>query len=99
MVQTDPEASMLAVVDKVKQARPIPTRSRQAPRRSHQSMGGVSRYHRLLQEQVRVMRAELERRIEARLDVRLLVVAWLIRHASWSLLRFHVERGPRLCQD
>ena len=50
----------LALVARVAAKRPQPTISEQAPVRSHQSLGGVERWHRLLQEQVRTIRLQLE---------------------------------------
>ena len=59
-----------------------------APVQSHQSMGHVERAHRLLQEQLRVNRFELEEHLKEKLELTIPLGSWLVRHASWQLFRF-----------
>ena len=55
-------------------------------------LGVCGRYQRMLQKAVRALRFQLEEQLGSILDPRLPIFAWLVRHASWLLYRFHVAR-------
>ena len=92
ILQADPEKALHALLARVRDRRTHSTMIQEAPRRSKQSMGGVSRYHRRLQEQIRAQKLELERRMNTTIDSALPIVPWLVRHAACSLTRFDVNR-------
>jgi len=58
ILQADPEKALHALLARVRDRRTHSTMIQEAPRRSKQSMGGVSRYHRRLQEQIRAQKLE-----------------------------------------
>ena len=61
-----------------------------SPTHSHQSMGGVERFHRSLQEECRVLKTMIEQKLGVEYPRTVPAVAWLVRHAAWLWLRFHV---------
>ena len=87
--------SSLALVAKVQERRQWPTTSQESPLRSHQSLGGVERWHRLLQEEVRALRLQLEAKVGETLGPAQPLVAWMVRHAAWILFRYHVPRDAQ----
>ena len=84
---------MQAVLHEAQKKRGVATFVEEAPIASHASVGGVERYHRLLQEEVRALKLGLERNLAGKVLVSSHpLAAWLVRHASWALFRFHVVR-------
>ena len=59
---------------------------------SHQSLGAVERFHRTIQEEIRVLRLEVEKRGKFVVKLEDPLVTWLVHHAGWLLMRFHVPR-------
>ena len=55
-------------------------------------MGGVSRFHRMLQEEVRVLRAEIETHYSEKFAETLGESRWLVRHACWLLYSYQINR-------
>jgi hypothetical protein len=92
----DQEESIQAVLRQVKERRGQPTQIRSSPRRSPQSIGGVGRYHRFIQDQIRKTRFEVEKRLNITLSMQHIIAPWLVRHCSWTLHRFHVSRETGL---
>ena len=89
----DQEPALQAVLHEVQKKRGVATFVEEAPIASHASVGGVERYHRLLQEEVRALKLGLERNLAGKVLVSSHpLAAWLVRHASRALFRFHVVR-------
>ena len=88
ILQTDAEASVRALAEKIAQKRSETTQLRVAPVRSHESQGGVERWHRQVEEQFRVVKSQLEKQIQATITPTMAICVWLLRHASWLLMRF-----------
>ncbi|CAE8619652.1 unnamed protein product [Polarella glacialis] len=84
----DPEAALRAVAERVRALRQKRTLIQETPVRSPQSIGGVSRYQRSLQEQIRALRLQLEESLNSEIDVEDAIVTWIVRHAAWLLARF-----------
>jgi hypothetical protein len=93
-LRTDAEASIMALAKAVATSNEQKVLIEVAPVQSHQSMGHVERAHRLLQEQLRVNRFELEEHLKQKLELTVALGSWMVRHASWQLFRFlvHSER-------
>ena len=66
--RVDPEPFTRAVAEKAAERRTQPTSVEATGVRQHQSVGGVGRYQRLLQEQMRVIRTELVDHIHREFD-------------------------------
>ena len=91
-LRTDSDASVCAIAARIKAARKDRTRCESTPIRSSQSLGGVERFHRTIEEQCRVLKLELEARFGSELALDIGFGSWLLRHAAWLVYRFHVPR-------
>ncbi len=60
-LRTDPEESMVAVAKQMQHKWMSKMILEKAPVASHQSIGGVERYHRMLQDEVRTIKLECEK--------------------------------------
>ena len=60
VVMVEPDPVMLGLRDQMHQVDPLHTLTRETSRRSKEGLGGVSRFHRLLQEQMRALRLEFQ---------------------------------------
>jgi hypothetical protein len=89
VVMVDPVTAMLGLRDRmmhqVDRQRPL---TRETSRRSKEGLGGVSRFHRLLQEQMRALRLELQSHGSRCLSSSHPLTTWLVRHAMRTLARF-----------
>ena len=94
-VRTDPEASIAALAKAVVTASPFAMRLETTPVQSHQSIGHVERAHRILQEQPRANRLEIESHVNMKLNLTIPLGSWLVRHASWQLFRFAMHSEKR----
>ena len=65
----------------------------EAPIASHQSLGGVERFHRWVQEMLRTHKHQLEMALGIPLEANVGLASFLVRHCSWLIFRFHVPRG------
>ena len=90
-LRTDAENSIIALAKSVQQEHKHTILLEQAAVQSHQSMGHVERAHRIIQEQVRVNRLEMEQHLGGKLRLTIGLGSWLVRHAVWQLNRFHVN--------
>ena len=61
MLQVDLESSLRAVVEKVEEVSPHEVHLQQGPLASHSSLGGVERWHAVVQGQFRVLKSQLEK--------------------------------------
>jgi hypothetical protein len=85
-LRSDPDVSVKALVAAVQKSRHAVTLVEEGPVKSSQSIGGVERFHRLLQEECRVVRTQLEKDLGCVIDPNAHIGTWIIRHASWLLL-------------
>ena len=83
-----PEPSLTKWAEIVKSKRLERTVIRSAPRRSHQSYGGVENNQKQLQEQVRTMLAAMQERTQHRTTADSALMKWIVRHAAWLIPRF-----------
>jgi len=91
-LRTDREDAMLALAAAVKQARSKETQLESVPIASHQGIGGVERYHCMLQDEVRALRLDAEAALDINIPADGAAATWLIRHAAWILNRFALNR-------
>jgi hypothetical protein len=91
-LRTDPDPSVHAIAEKVKDARKQRTVVETTAIASHQALGGAERFHRTIQEQTRVLKSELELHLKKPLEPSEGFAAWLVRHASWLIFRYHHPR-------
>ena len=91
-IRTDPEETIVAVAKQVQQRWPSKMILEKTPIASHQSIGGVERFHRMIQDQVRTIKIEVEQALKTEIASGLPVVTWIVRHASWLLYRYHKSR-------
>ena len=83
ILRTDQEVSVKAIAARARDSSKYVIELQEAPVQSHQAMGGVERYHRQIQELVRVVRIGLETSLATQLAASVPLVAWLVRHSSW----------------
>jgi hypothetical protein len=93
ILQTDQEPSIEAIATKAAQQREHSTMLRTSPRRSHQSIGAVERWHRSVQEQFRAVKLQAETSLGHTIKDGQPLCAWILRHAAWLLHRFQVTRS------
>ena len=55
-------------------------------------MGGVERFRRILQDQMRALKLQTERNLNITMKAEAATTKWLVRHASWIIYRFAVNR-------
>ncbi len=82
-LRTDPEASIVALAKAVVSTSPFAVKLETTPVQSHQSIGHVQRAHRILQEQIRASKLEIESHVNMKLKLTVPLGSWLVRHASW----------------
>jgi hypothetical protein len=94
ILRTDQEPSIKAIALKVREQRAeyAKTVLQESLRRSHQSLGAAERWHRTLQEEMRVIRLQLDQQMAGELQSSDMAAVWLVRHAAWLLFRFHRSR-------
>ena len=90
-LRVDQESALLAVANKVAERRTRKTIVEACAIQSPQSLGGVRRYHRLLQEEARAVWMQYQEGAEE-IEQTPAMAAWIIRHASWLLYRYHVNK-------
>jgi len=92
-LRSDQGAPVTAVVRRVQSTRvDVKSLVEEAPVASHQSCGGVERWARLIGEEIRAMRRQLELDLGSEVGEDWPIVAWLVRCSSWFLHRFHQNR-------
>jgi hypothetical protein len=97
-IKTDGEQAIQWVAKRVAELRqPSKTSFIMAGKYSHEDMGYVERANLLIQNQIRVVRFDLEGRLKGggRVLPGTLLFPWLVRHASWLLMRFHVRQSTK----
>ena len=88
-LRTDPEESMVALAKQVHNKWMSKMILEKTLVASHQSIGGVERFHRMIQDQVRTIKIEIEQALKAEIASNLPVATWTVRHASWLIYRYH----------
>ncbi len=94
-MRTDSEASIAALSKAVVTASPFAVKLETTPVQSHQSIGHVERAHRILQEQIRANKLQVESHVNMRLSLTIPLGSWLVRHTSWQIFRFAVHSEKR----
>jgi hypothetical protein len=93
-LRTDPDVSMKSLASKIKEGmKGSRVMLEETAVQSHASLGGVERYRREVQEEMRALKGYLERQFNQKLPLQKSFVAWLLRHVSWTLYRYHVPRS------
>ena len=91
-LRSGPDGGTIVLVNRVVAKREQPTMLEQAQVRVHRSLGGLERWFKLLQEQVKTIKYQLEEGIKGTLTFDLDVMPWMVRHAPWQLARFTTLR-------
>ena len=94
-LRSDLEPSARALAEAVRRRRSEKTILEAAPEASHQAIGGVERFHRTVQDQVRALKLEAEEKIHVEIAPDSKAATWIIRHASWLLMRYAENRDLR----
>ena len=68
---------------------------RHGPRASHQSQGKIENAYRVINGVCRAMWLLRENFLQEKLARDSILIAWLIRHAAWSLTRCQVKNDGR----
>ena len=87
-IRTDSEHAIVALAREVKRLHPRDVVLEVAPEADHQAVGGVERFHRILQDQVRALKFQAEKNLGLTLKSDAATTKWLVRHASWIIFRF-----------
>jgi hypothetical protein len=82
-IRTDGEPAIVALMDRVKAARPEETVLQRSPTRSSQSLGAGERAVRTVKEQFRTLRFQLEMKVGMKITPDLPIWSWIGRHAAW----------------
>ena len=91
-LRTDGDVTMKGLALRVQSGRSHKTIIEETSRQAHQSIGGAERFHRLIQEEARVLKGTLEKKLNCELKAEPAFASWLFRHVSWVLYRYHVPR-------
>ena len=93
-LDTDQESVLVQLLRAVQSRRVKRTPARHGPRASHQSQGKIEHANRVING---VCRAGLsfENLLQEKLASDSILIAWLVRHAAWSLTRFQVKDAGR----
>ena len=94
-IRTDPEHSIVAVVQEIRKLRTQKTLVEATPEADHQAIGGVERFHRTMQDQLRALKLQVELNLEISLKADMATTKWLVRHASWIIQ----VRGEHIIQE
>ena len=95
MLHSDPEPVLVQLLKAVQSRRVKRTLVRHGSRASHQSQGKIEKANRVINGVCRAMWLSLENLLQEKLASDDILVAWLIRHAAWSLTRFQVKNDGR----
>eukprot|EP00971_Amphidinium_carterae_P223396 4432507-Amphidinium_carterae.1 len=90
----DGEPVMRALLERVAAKRPN-TMTRYTPRYSGQAIGRLASMQDLIQGQIRTLKIDIEQRLGEAVPVDAPVFAWLVRHSSWLIARYHVMLNGR----
>ena len=93
-IKVDPGNALIALLEKVAEPfrkRNIETEVVRTAVNSHQSIGAVELAHRSIGGHVRTFIKQLETTCEMLIEPDSMLFPWVIRHAVWLLLRYHVR--------
>ena len=91
-LRTDPEHSIVALAQQARKLREYKTLIETTPEADHQAIGGFERFHRTMQDQTRALRRQAEANLQMTLKAEMATTKWLVRHASWIMYRFGINR-------
>ena len=95
MLHSDQELVLVQLLRALQSRRVKRTLVRRGPRASHQSQGKIENANRVINGVCRAMWLSHENLLQEKLPGDSILMAWLIRHAAWSLTRFQVESDGR----
>ena len=95
MLHSDQELVMVQLLKAVPSARVKRTLVRHGLRASHQSQGKIENANQVINGVCRAKWLSLENLLQEKLSSDSILIAWLIRHAAWSLTRFQVKNEGR----
>ena len=95
VLRSDQERSMGAVFARVKALREAPTHIELSPVGESQSNGRAERAVQALEQQVRVLKLNLEQRLSAEIPATHPAIAWLVQHAAFLVTRLFRRRTGR----
>ena len=95
MLHSDQEPVLVQLLKAVQSRRVRRTLVRHGPRASRQSQGKIENANRVIDGVCRAMWMSLENFLQEKLASDSILIAWLIRHAAWSLTRFQVKNVGR----
>ena len=95
MLHSDQEPVLVQLLRAVQSRRVKRTLVRHGLRASHQSQGKIDNANRVINGVCRAMWLSLENLLQEKLPSDSILIAWLIRHAAWSLTRFQVKNDGR----
>ena len=95
MLHSDQEPVLVQLLKAVQSRRVKRTLVRHGPRASHQSQGKIENANRVINGVCRAMWLSLENLLQEKLPSDSILIAWLIRHAAWSLTIFQVKNDGR----
>ena len=87
-MRTDAEHAITALAKEIKRQRQGVTNLQVAPEADHQAIGGVERFHRIMQDQMRALKMQVETNLGVILKADAATTKWLVRHAAWIIFRF-----------
>ena len=98
VLKVDPEPALKLLADNMAlrtSADGIQLKVEAAPRFSSQSIGAVGRAQDAVEDQIRCLLPELETRLSMKVTPAMDVGPWLVRHAGWLLVRYHVKSNKK----
>ena len=95
MLHSDQEPVLVQLLKDVQSRRVKRTLVRHGPRASHQSQGKIENANRVINGVCRAMWLSLDNLLQEKLPSDSILIAWLIRHAAWSLTRFQVKNDEK----
>ena len=96
-LQSDQEPVLVQLLKAVQSRRVKRKLVRHGPRASHQSQGKIENANRVINGVCRAMWLSIENLLQEKLPSDSILIAWLIRHAAWSLTRFQGEKRRENC--
>ena len=96
LLKSDQEPAVQKLIAQVAQRRRAVNQCTQvvaAPRRSHASMGTIENANRQIGNGIRVLKLQLEGGLGRRVPIYHPIMAWLVRHVGWLVMRYAVRQA------
>lgn len=87
-LHNDSEHAIVAMAHEVKRLREPSTVLEVTPEAGRQAIGGVERFHRILQNQTRALKLQTDKKLNIATNAEAATTKWLVRHDSWIIYRF-----------